>query len=202
MSIKNRWMLAMLLFAGIMGTNALGKTKLVRSWADPSASNYQFSKVLVIAMIDHAETRRTAEATIAKHIKRAKAIPSCTVLEKDEERDVEKTKQKLQKEGFDGVVVLRLYIAGEKMQYAAPNFPSYYWNYTSYSNYYMPVMATSSYLKYDRIVQVETLFYSLTDDKLLWSGVSETSNPEDVSTGVEAIAKVIEKDFKKKGIIK
>jgi|WetSurSiteA1Bulk_404760.scaffolds.fasta_scaffold09741_2 hypothetical protein len=201
MSIKNRWMLAVLLFAGIMGTNALGKTKLIQSWADPSAPNYRFTKMIVIAMIEHAETRRTAEATIAKHIKRAKAIPSCTVLQKDEERDVEKTKQRLLKEGFDGVVVLRLYVAGEKVQYAAPNLPSYYWNYTSYSNYAMP-MVTSGYVKYDRIVQVETLFYSLTDDKLLWSGISETKNPEDVSTAVDAIAKVIEKEFKKKGIIK
>ena len=66
MTTCHRYMLATLLTLAIMGTSALGKTKLIQSWADPSVTNYKFSKLLTVAIIDAPEIRRIAEAAMAR----------------------------------------------------------------------------------------------------------------------------------------
>jgi hypothetical protein len=200
MTTCNRYLLAALLFAGMMCTGALGKTKLIQSWADPSVKSYKFSKVLTVAIIDAAEIRRIAESAMARNIKKFKAIPSCTVLEKGEERDVETAKRKLKQEGFEGAVVLRMVSGDNKIQYVAPTMPDPYLSYWSYNTWAWPINATPGYIKFDQIVELETLFYSIKDDKLLWSGVSKVSNFRNVSELVDDIAKVIAKELDKKGI--
>jgi len=200
MATCKRYMLTALLSAGMICTSALGKTKLVQSWADPSVKSYKFSKVLTVAVIEAPEIRRIAESAMARNIKKFKAIPSCTVLEKGEERDVEAAKRKLRAEGFDGAVVLRMVSGDNKIQYVAPTMPDPYLSYWSYNTWAWPINATPGYIKYDQIVQLETLFYSIKDGKLLWSGVSETSNYGDVSNLIDQIAKVIAKELDKKGI--
>jgi hypothetical protein len=200
MTTCNRYMLAALLSAGMICTGALGKTKLVQSWADPSVKNYKFTKVLTVAIIDAPEIRRIAESAMARNIKKFKAIPSCTVLQQGEERDVETAKRKVREQGFDGAVVLRLVSGDNKIQYVAPTMPDPYLSYWSYNTWAWPINATPGYIKYDQIVQLETLFYSIKDDKLLWSGVSKVSNFRNVSELVDDIAKVIAKELDKKGI--
>ena len=202
MSNYNRWMLVVLLVIGITGASALGKTKLVQSWVDPSASSFQPSKVLAVAVIDNLQIRRIAEDAMVRNIKRVKAIPSCTVLQKGEERDVEIAKRKMREGSFDGALVLRLFSADHKVEYVAPTVPAAYTTYWTYGYYAWPLTATPGYVKYDRIVQVETLFYSLKDDKLLWSAVLEISNPDDALKLIDGIAKVITKELRKKGVVK
>ncbi len=200
MTTCNRYVLAALLSAGMICTSASGKTKLVQSWADPSVKTYKFSKVLTVAIIDAPEIRRIAESAMARNIKRFKAVPSCTVLEKGEERDAETAKRKLKQEGFDGAVVLRMVTGENKIQYVAPTMPDPYLSYWSYNTWAWPINTTPGYIKFDQIVELETLFYSIKDGKLLWSGVSKVSNFRNVSELIDDIAKVIAKELDKKGI--
>ncbi len=199
MSIHHRWILSL---AVLVCTNAFAKTKLVQSWADPSAAGYAFNKVLAMAVIENAEIRRVAEAAIVKNIKRAKAIPSCTVLAQGDERDVESLKRKVREQGFDSAVVIRMADVNHKVQYVAPNVPDPYTSYWAYNTYAWPLGGTPGYVKHDQILQVEMLFYSVTKDKLLWSGVIESSNPVNPVQLIDDMAKVIAKELKKKGIVK
>jgi hypothetical protein len=200
MTTWKRYVVATLLSAGMICTSALGKTKLIQSWADPSVKSYHFSKVLTVAIIDVPEFRRIAEAAMARNIKKFTAVPSNTVLQKGQERDVETAKRILKQEGFDGAVVLRLVSGDNKIQYVAPTLPDPYLSYWSYNTWAWPINATPGYIKYDQIVELETLFYSIKDDKLLWSGVSKTSNYKNISNLVDEIAKVIAKELDKQGI--
>jgi hypothetical protein len=193
-------MLAALLTIGMICTSASAKTKLIQSWADPSVKSYQFTKVLTVAIIDAPEIRRIAESAMARNIKKFKAIPSCTILEKGEERDPETAKRKLKQEGFDGAVILRMVTGENRIQYVAPTMPDPYLSYWSYNTWAWPINATPGYIKLDQIVELETLFYSIKDGKLLWSGVSKVSNFRNVSELVDDIAKVIAKELDKKGI--
>jgi hypothetical protein len=195
-------MLILSLSTGFLCANLSAKTKLVQSWADPDASNYQFSKVLALAVLDNAELRRRAESAMVRNIKRVKAIPSQTVLPEGAERDVELTKKMLRDEGFDSAVVLRLFSSSSKTQYVAPHVPINYNSYYAYTTAAWMSSATPGFVKYDQIVQVEMLFYSLTKDKLLWSGIIESSNPQDASKLIDGIAKVIAKELQKKGLFK
>jgi hypothetical protein len=85
-------------------------TKLEKSWADPSfnASKMKpFSKVLVVAPFKDATSQRVAEDKIVLSIKNANAIPSYSYL-KPTDLDQKAIEEKLIKEGFDGVILMRL----------------------------------------------------------------------------------------------
>jgi hypothetical protein len=181
---------------------AQGKTKLLQSWADPSAGQYQFKKLLAVAVIQHPDIRRDAEQAIVRNIRRVKAYPSITILAQGAEKDMEGTKRKLLEAGFDGVVVMRLVNLDNKIQYVAPTLPDPYVNYHSYSMWAFNSMAGPSDMRYKLSLQIETLVYSLTDDKRLYVGVSETTNPESPANLVDQIAKVLGKELQKKGIVK
>jgi hypothetical protein len=52
-----------------------------------------------------------------------------------------------------------------------------------------------------QIVQVETKIYSLADEKLIWAGVSETSDPSGLRQLVDDVAEAATRDLKKQGLI-
>jgi hypothetical protein len=116
-------LLPVLLLVTLMMPAAQGKTKLLQSWADPSAGQYQFKKLLAVAVIQHPDIRRDAEQAIVRNIRRVKAYPSITILAEGAEKDMEGTKRKLREGGFDGVVVMRLVNLDNKIQYVAPTLP-------------------------------------------------------------------------------
>ena len=202
MTIYCRWMLVFVFSAVLLCTSVSAKTKLVQSWADPSAKGYTFSKVLAMVVLDNEEMRRVAETAVVSNIKKVKAIPAYKVLTNGEERDVERAKVKLREEGFDSAVVLRVFDVDNKVQYVAAHVPDPYTSYWSYNSYVWPITGTPGYVKHDRIIQLEMLFFSIKNDKLLWAGVVESSNPEDAVKLIDNVAKVISQELQKKGIVK
>ncbi len=202
MTIAYRRILLAVLLACLTVPVASGKTKLVQSWVDPAAGNYRFKKLITVAVIQNADIRRIAERALARNIKRVPAVPSIEVLAEGAGQDVEKAKRILKDNGFDGVVVLRFASVNDKTQYVAPTLPDPYLSYWAYNNWAWPITATPGYLRTDRFAQLEMLVFSLTDDKRLYSGVCETSNPESPSKLIDEIAKVIGDELKKKGILK
>ena len=54
----------------------------------------------------------------------------------------------------------------------------------------------------DRTVSIETLFYSIAEDKLLWAGQSETTNPKDVRKFAKELVDAAGKAMRKDGLIK
>jgi len=49
---------------------------------------------------------------------------------------------------------------------------------------------------------VETNFYSLKENKLLWSGTTSTLNPTSLEKGMDQIISAIKFDLQKKGFLK
>ena len=58
------------------------------------------------------------------------------------------------------------------------------------------------YVYTDKVVQVETTIFSIKDDKLLWTTLSETKNPESARDVVLGIAKEIGKEARKRELVK
>jgi hypothetical protein len=200
--IDYRKLVLMTLLAGLMVPMASGKTKLVQSWADPTAGNYHFKKLLTVAVIENADIRRIAERAMVRNIKRIPAVASIELLSEGAGKDVERAKRFLRESGFDGAVILRFVSVNDKTQYVAPTLPDPYLSYWAYNNWAWPITATPGYMRTDRFAQLEMLFFSLTDDKRLYSGVCETSNPESPSKLIDEIAKVVGDELRKKGIVK
>jgi hypothetical protein len=70
-----------------------------------------------------------------------------------------------------------------------------YWGY-GWGTVYEP-----GYLQSDTLVSVETLVYSLANDKLLWASTSRTTNPQDLDRLVNEVADVTAKEMVKQGVL-
>jgi hypothetical protein len=69
-----------------------------------------------------------------------------------------------------------------------------FWGY--YGAYY-----PAAEMRVDTVVMVEIKIYSLTDDKLVWAGVSETFNPTNSATLISEIAVEAGKELRRQGLI-
>ena len=199
--IVSQILLLLLISLSLVFLTGCDKSKLIHSWADPDAGNYQFTKPIVVFVMEDKEIRETAEEAIVRNVKKVQAYPSYIVLREGELKDTEKAKARLREDGYDGAIVVRLVGIESNIDYAAAPSPNYYHSYYDYYNTaWLGAAYTKSYVREERIIRLETVLFSITDDKLLWQGISESKNPETVSGLIDEIAEVIGKELRKQGI--
>ena len=58
------------------------------------------------------------------------------------------------------------------------------------------------YLRVEKVVKVETLVYSVTQDELIWAGVSKTVDPSHVDDLVSDLAKAVTDQMEKAGLLR
>jgi hypothetical protein len=177
-------------------------TGLVAKWKDPTVTNIRFQKVLALAVTKDATLRRAIEDELVRQIPRA--IPSYSVLSDEELRDVAAAKAKVKAAGFDGAAVFRVVSAEQQTTYV----PGTVWytgpSYGSFWGYYdmgWGAVYDPGYLQTDQIVTVETLVYSLEQDKLVWAARSQTMNPGSVQTLVKDVVDAVAKEMKAEQLI-
>jgi len=82
--------------------------------------------------------------------------------------------------------------------YATGSYSSFWGYYGSGWSY----MYEPSYLNVDRIVNVETLIYDLRRDKLMWAGMSESTNPKAVMKLIQDLVDTTANELKKQGLVR
>jgi hypothetical protein len=181
-------------------------TKMKSFWKDPSAtaSSLQFKKVLVMAIIQQPFTRKVAEDKAVSIIESggtAHAVPSYTIIGDDELDNKELAKSKIEGMDFDGVIVMKY--AGSKDQRKYDEEDSQWSSYTQFWGAYGAAWGGvyNAQTTNDLTVFIETLFYSLKEDKLVWAGISETKNPKNPAKVVADIAEETAKYLQKQGLI-
>jgi hypothetical protein len=179
-------------------------TTLKSSWRDPDTQVKmgQFTKVLVVAFVKNESSRRIVEDDLVKLLK-AKGIASYQYLGQNSKLTETELAAKIQEDSFDGALVMRLIDKEKETEYVpgTGTYPSYYRGFGSYygsayGGYYDP-----GYYKENKIYSVETNLYSLKENKLIWSGVTNTVNPTDLDKTIEQIAKVLTEEMKKQGFL-
>jgi len=195
----------LVLFSLLLLPEFASSTKIKSSWKNPSAteSSLQFTKVLVIVTIKQELTRKVAEDKAVGIIEaggRTHAVPSYTILGAAELDNKELAKSKIDGMGFDGVVVLRYAGSEDAKKYeqdADWDAYNYFWGH-----YYPGLGAVYNATTTDDLtVYVETMFYSLKENKLIWSGISETKNPKNPAKVVGEIAEETAKYLQEQGLI-
>lgn len=181
---------AALLAAGL-ALAACASTSIVESWKAPGAGPLRFKKVLAVAILNNEEIRGHAEDALRGNLPGVEAVQGYKLFTTPELKDVEKVKERLRQEGFDGVIVLRA-MSSEQ--------------HTGWTEVYVPLDMYVSYppaeLRVDTVVRVEIKIYSLGEDKLIWSGVSETFNPGAVQKAVTDIVAAAGKELRRQGLLK
>ncbi len=185
----NVWVIRSLLF---------NNTRLLQSWTNPErgATPLHFNKILVVAVAPTDTDRRTAEDAMAAQIG-PKATPSYTLLNADELKEVETAKSRIKGSAIDGVVLLRwLGFRNEKEVVATPTY-SPMWDHYSYSWTYMQESTVVQWT----VLQLESRIFSVDDEKLIWSGTTETVDPKAIPKLIQDVAVVVKKEIKKQGLL-
>jgi hypothetical protein len=58
------------------------------------------------------------------------------------------------------------------------------------------------YVRTDTVVAVQTLVFSMAQDKLVWAGQTQTTNPEKVGPFIQDLTDKVAAELKKQGLIR
>ncbi|MBE0639675.1 MAG: hypothetical protein IH598_14245 [Bacteroidales bacterium] len=108
--------------------------------------------------------------------------------------------------GCDGVFTVTLLDTktvetfNQGSSYAPMNY-GYYGSYYGYYNYYYPIVYSPSYYSTDKTYYLETNFFDVASDKLVWSIHSEAYNPSDIESMIQNYSKTILNKLREEGLI-
>jgi hypothetical protein len=177
-------------------------TKLEKSWADPSLATgniKSFNKVLVVAKLKDESTRRIAEDKVAAQVKAPVAVPSYSYLTAAD-TDQAQVEAKLKNDGFDGVIMMQIKEVEKSASYTPGTVYASGW-YGGYRGGYGGIYGSPGHYSVDKTFYVETTIFSLTDNKLLWSGVTSSLNPSKVEKTIDEVIYTVKLELQNKGFI-
>ncbi len=194
--------IALFVIASALTLSCSSRSKLFATWREPDAPPGPYRRVVAIALASNEITRRIAEDEFARRLpKGTMGFKSYEIVPKEDEGDVDKVVAKLRAEGIDGVAVMRLIEEKNSVAYDPGSFSR---PFNTFHNYYGGVWASyhdPGYLTTEIAVRVETAFYSVADEKLVWTGYSQTMNPNSSRVVIDDVARLVVQELKRERII-
>ena len=198
------------LFVCLMATImmvACSSTKITSSWREPdkSLTISQLNKVLVVAFFNNETNRRKAEDQMSDYLKGKGVVSYNYFSDKFNRTNEAAIRERIAADGFDGAVTMRLIDVEKEKIYMPSNqplYPAYSRNFAAfyYRNY--GFYQQQDYYRTTRIYTVETNVYSIKEDKIIWSALTKTTDPEGVNKLTGEIAEVVHKQMLKEGFLK
>lgn len=182
-------------------------TKIVSSWREPDkqVAVDQLNKVLVVALFKGETSRYKAEDQMVKYLN-GKGIASYSYFKSSfNENNEEALRRKIKADGFDGAVTMRLVDVDKEKTYnpgIGSSYPTYYRNFSGYYYRSWSYMSNPGYYSTTKTYTVETNVYSIKEDRVIWTGLTETTDPDGVDKMTEEITKVVFRKMKKEGFIR
>lgn len=167
-------------------------TTIEQSWRAPDAQLGGLRNVVTMAVTSDGTLRRSTEDQMAAKLAAAgiRATPMYAVLGDAERQNRDQAKAKLRAMGYDGVIALRLVSRDQELEYVPGSF-DYYWGMT-----YDP-----GYLYSETVVRIETSAYSLEDNRLVWSAISRTVDPDSIREGIDEVTALAASQLQKQGVV-
>lgn len=181
-------------------------SRIVKTWKDPDTqvSLEKLNKVLVAAFLSDETNRRAAEDKMASLLN-GKAVTSYSYFTGDvKSMKEEEIRDKLKNDGFDGAVTMRLIDVDKEMTYTPGIITTYPVYYRTFGGYYLRgwnYYSTPERHQTTKTYSVETNVYSLKQDKLVWSGLTESTNPGGVDKLTSDISNTVYKRMVKEGFV-
>jgi hypothetical protein len=177
---------------------------LTSKWKAPGEGPLGFAgkKVVALVISEDNDLRMSAEEALVREIsaRGPQGVAAYRLIPREELKDKDKAKGWFERSGAAGVVVLRIVGQEQRTSYSAAVWSSGY--YGNFYDYYGNGWATVTPIgkgRVDTTLAVETLLYRVSDAKLLWAGVGQTTNPEDAGTFMKALATTVAKELQKDG---
>jgi len=201
------------LFIALIALSALAgcstnKTSIPLSWRNPDYKNVGFEKLFVIGVGKDDGARRLFEDTFAKALANqgTAAQASWGLLPQSEQLTEEQVRGAIEGGDFDGVLVTRVLGVDRSEEYVPPSthtVPTTYHAY-GYYGYYgssYTVVHEPGYYKTNTTFRLETNLYSVASGGLVWSGQSDTINPESLTDVIDSMTAAVAKKLKEEKLI-
>ena len=194
------------LLVGAIIAASCTSTRITSSWREPDkqVALNKLNKVLVVALFKDETSRHKAEDQMAGYLK-GKGIVSYNYLKESfDKKNEDALREKIKKDGFDGAVTMRLVDVDKEENYTRGNissYPAYYRNFSGYYYRSWSYYSTPGYYTTTKTYTIETNVYSIKEDKIIWSGLTETTNPDGVKKLTEEVAQVVYKKMVEEGFI-
>ncbi len=210
--MRKRAILFLAILAALTSLPSLdGKsTKFVFMWRNPNYPVRHFKNILVLGINGKVENRAEFEDQLSALITRPgiTAIPSYSLLPRPHSTplDMNQLRDVVQGQNIDAIVASRLIKIKKSVTEIPGQIYTPYPYYNSFYGYYgtiYPEVYSPDYLRVERTAQIETNFYatSAPDGVLIWTGTSDTMNPQSPMKAIDAVAKLIVEELEKQKII-
>ncbi len=179
-------------------------THIVDSWRDPSIviDTADVHKFVVAALLKSPAVRRQVEDEMAAYFP-GKAVQSYKELgDGDLKDDEEVYNQQLKRDGFDGIVLMRLVDVNKSTRYVPGSPPVYYGSWRGYWRYSWSGFYDPGYYTTDKSYDVEVTVFSLKRNKLIWTASTTTINPPNRGELFANVSKVVVQRMEKEGFIR
>jgi hypothetical protein len=188
--------------------NILGcsSTKITSTWREPNkeVSLKKLNKVLVVALFKDETSRRKAEDQMVGYFY-GKGVASYDYLDKNiSAKNEEAIREKIKNDGFDGAVTMRLLDVDKEETYSRGNisrYPAYYNNFSSYYFRNWGYYSNPGYYMTTKTYTVETNVFSIKEDKIIWTGITKTTDPSGVEKMTDEIGKAVFNEMVEEGFI-
>lgn len=183
---------------------ACTSTKIVSSWQEPNKiiHSNNLKKVLVVALFNNNKSSQKVEDQMVAYLGE-KGVQSYSYFQPCYNKNDESViRTKIENDGFDGAVSLRLLDVDKEKIYTNRDIdflPDYYLTFSGY--YYKSWYNEPGYYIENKTYTIETNVYSLKTNKIIWTGITKTTNPDGLKKMTNQIAKVIYKQMLKEGFV-
>lgn len=189
-------------------TSACANTTFNSTWKAPDAKPVELAgqKVVAFVLMKNEASRRAAEDALAREITAGggQGVPSYTLVPETAAPDEARAKAQIEAAGATGVVVMRPVDSSKEVvatsTYMGPRYGPYWGGYYGYG--WGGAWGGGVDVRTNTIVTVETLVYSLPQNKLIWAGQSSTTNPAKVDAFVRELATAARREMTKAGLLK
>jgi hypothetical protein len=199
-----------IVLTGCLALFACASDPFVSSWKAPDATPLEFkgSKVAAVVMMKNEASRRAAEDSLAREItaRGAIGVPMYTIFPEGKPESEGAARAALEKAGVAGAVVMRPVgvekeVSSTPTAYSGPMYSGYYGGFYGHGWGATWGPPSGGEIRTDTIVVVETLVYSLKQNKLVWGGQSRSTNPKNVDSLVTKLSAAAAKELEKQGLI-
>jgi hypothetical protein len=135
-----------------------------------------------------------------------KGVVSYSYLNADfNKKNEEAIRDKIRNDGFDGVITMRLVDVDKEKIYTPGNLSSYPFEYRTFSGYYYRTWntySTAGYYSTTKTYTIEINVFSISEDKIIWTGLTQTTDPDGVNKMTGDIVRKVFRKMKQDGLIK
>jgi hypothetical protein len=192
-----------------LALGACATSPFVSSWSAPDATplSLRGAKVAAVAMVESEPLRRDAEDAMVRELnaRGAVGIPMYSLYPDARPDNEAEARAALEGKGIDGAYVVRAVRVENEVEsdpiYMRPQFGTFWGGYYGHG-WGTPWGASwGREVRTNRVVTVETLVYSLRQNKLVWGGQTRVVNPKDVDKAVRNISKRVASELERQGLL-